>query len=134
MLPIMRAVAAKERRAAQLRRAKRAQRARERARGLVPVQLVVERDTARRLRVAMRDRGFGEALERFLKDQVVRVADFPALADISWNVKEEYLPACIAFALYERNWRFVDERRLTAPERALIDHLAARFGGGIVHA
>ena len=121
-------------RAEQLRRAKRAQRARERARGLEHVQVTLPARTAAKLRVALHDPAFLASLDRLLDEEVVRVADYPALSDIAWNLNVEILPARDAFGLYERNWRFVDEKRLDAAERALIARLADRFGAGIIHA
>jgi hypothetical protein len=117
----------------QLRQAKRAQRARERARGLELVQLKLPGPTAGKLRVAMREPDFAERLDLLLDDLVVSIADYPALADLAWNLSLKHLSARQAFALYERNWRFVDERRLTARERALIDRLTERFGSGVLH-
>ena len=121
-----------QRRAEQLRRAKRAQRERERERGLVHVQLTLPRATADKLATALRAHRFEEDLERFLDDAVIRVADYPALADLAWNYARPYIPARDAFGLYERGWRFVDVAALTGRERALIDRLAARFGGGVI--
>jgi len=90
--------------------------------------------TAAKLRVALHDPAFLASLDRLLDEEVVRVADYPALSDIAWNLNVEILPARDAFGLYERNWRFVDEKRLDAAERALIARLADRFGAGIIHA
>nr|WP_245487052.1 hypothetical protein [Rhizobium leguminosarum] len=42
------------------------------------------------------------------------------------------MPAGEAFALYERNWRFVDTGRLTEREMQLIRELAAAFGNGVL--
>src|SRR6185503_435838 len=81
--------ARRAKRAEQLRRAKRAQRARERARGLRGVELTLPGALARKLRVAMRDPGFIESLGRLLDESVVRLADFPALADIAWNISAD---------------------------------------------
>ena len=120
-------------RAEQLRKAKRAQRARERERGLEYVQLRLPGPAAEKLRTAMRDPRFAELLDDLLDDAVVRVSDYPALSDIGWNLSVSYLPAREAFSLYERNWRFVEPDRLEPHERALIDRLADRFGGGILH-
>lgn len=123
----------KDRRADQLRRAKRAQRARERARGFELVQLKLPREIAGKLRAAMREPDFAETLGQHLDDAVVTISDYPALADIAWNLGVTQLPARQAFGLYERNWRYVDERRLEPRERHLVDRLAARFGAGIIH-
>lgn len=120
-------------RAEQLRYAKRAQRERERARGLVHVQLTLPAATAERLAVASRSLDFAGDLERLLDDAVVRIADYPALSDIAWNLAVPYLPARDAFGLYERNWRFVETERLDPREKALIARLAVRFGRGIIH-
>jgi len=38
-----------------------------------------------------------------------------------------------AFALYERNWRFLDRDKLTDGEKALIRRLTDRFGEGEVY-
>ncbi len=122
-----------DKRREQLRRAKQAQRDRERARGLTHVQLVVPREVASKLAAAGRQEGFGEELGKVLDELVVRVADFPALRDITWSLKDEYLSARDAFALYERNWRFLDSARLSPREAELVHRLAARFGHGVIN-
>ena len=122
------------RRAEQLRQAKRAQRKRERARGLALVQLKLPKTTAAKLRVAMREPEFAENLDRLLDDVAVTIADHPGLASIAWNLAVTHISAREAFGLYERNWRYLDPRRLEPRERELVDRLAARFGGGIIHA
>lgn len=64
----------------------------------------------------------------------VEVARFPQLARLVWSrpgVKQ--LDEDEAFALYEANWRFVDEARLTSRERALIHQLTQRYGRGVLH-
>lgn len=65
---------------------------------------------------------------------MVRVKDFPALKLIAWSYKEDVeLTDEEALALYERNWRFVDQARLSSEERALIERLVREVGGGILH-
>lgn len=58
-------------------------------------------------------------------------ADFPELRLLAWNrdVTRPISPED-AFALYERNWRFVDKAHLTAEEEQLIQDLKNAFGGG----
>jgi hypothetical protein len=58
-------------------------------------------------------------------------ADFPELALIVWS-RDASRPIAAAevFAIYERNWRFVDRSRLTSAETALIRDLTERFGHG----
>jgi len=38
-----------------------------------------------------------------------------------------------AFALYERNWHFVDEHALLPRERELIEQLTRQFGNGVMN-
>lgn len=63
----------------------------------------------------------------------VELARFPQLASLAWSRPgTRTLDEEEAFALYEANWRFVDAERLTARERALIEQLAQRCGGGVL--
>ena len=112
----------------QLRRAKRAQRARQRLANIVEAQLPLPAEVAAKMAVARRDPEFVEFLDRTLDRLVVRLADCPQLRDLAWNRADEFIPAREAFQLYERNWRLVDQRRLDAHERALIARLKAEFG------
>ena len=121
-------------RAEQLRRAKRAQRARQRRAGIRNVQLELPDATAKKLKVARADPGFLQAFDALLEAYVVRPADYPQLRDLAWNRKGELIAAREAFQLYERNWRFIDVARLDADERALIDCLARAFGNGVINA
>ncbi|TPM19451.1 hypothetical protein [Mesorhizobium sp. B2-3-6] len=60
-------------------------------------------------------------------------AEFPELHAIVWSRDATRpIPAEEAFAIYERNWRFVDQERLTTSERLLIQNLAEKFGQGIL--
>ncbi|RWC50154.1 MAG: hypothetical protein EOS55_06230 [Mesorhizobium sp.] len=60
-------------------------------------------------------------------------AEFPELLALAWNRDAARpIPAEEAFALYERNWRFVDQKRLTTREKLLIQTLADKFGRGIL--
>lgn len=121
-------------RAEQLRRAKHAQRQRERAAGLIAVQLKLPRRIAAKLKAVLNSPNHVEELERLLDETLIRIADYPMLADIAWNRADPYIPAREAFALYERNWRFVNVNKLGAGERELIKQLSVRYGGGVVHA
>jgi hypothetical protein len=117
----------------QLRVAKRAQRARDRAAGRVLCQVKLSPAVAERLRHALRLPGFEARLGQFLAEQVIDVREYPELALLCWNRADRFLPAQEAFALYERNWRFVDEKRLSARERGLLDRLARRYGNGVLN-
>ena len=61
----------------------------------------------------------------------IRLEDHPQLARLTWQRHgvTEVTPA-EALSLYERNWRHVDPDRMEPRERALVQALAAAFGGG----
>lgn len=118
-------------RAEQLRAAKRAQRLRERRGGLAAVELRLPAEKARRLRVAAATPAFDAALDRFLDEMVIDIEAWPALKELAWNRADRFIAAPDAFALYERNWRFVDAHVLEDPERALIERLKNRYGAGV---
>lgn len=64
----------------------------------------------------------------------IRVADYPQLAALCWNrAPDAVLEETEALALYERNWRWVDVEALSEAERALIDHLVATHGRGVLN-
>lgn len=121
-------------RAEQLRAAKRAQRQRERRAGLAQVQLRLPAREAERLRVASSSSHFPKALDEFLRDLVVDTDRWPMLKELVWNRADRWIPAEEALALYERNWRLVDPRRLARDEAELIGRLRDRFGGGLLNA
>ena len=58
-------------------------------------------------------------------------AEFPQLFRLAWN-RDPLRPVAPAeaYALYDRNWRFVDIDHLTAKEAKLIRELDAAFGNG----
>lgn len=61
---------------------------------------------------------------------VVRIADYPQLKRLAWNLGgTDTLSPRDALAIYQRNWRHVDETALDADERALIDALRQAFSG-----
>jgi transcriptional regulator with XRE-family HTH domain len=61
----------------------------------------------------------------------VRVNDYPQLKALAWQSPGiRKLAPAEALALYERNWRHVDQARLTDRERALIRALVEQLGGG----
>jgi hypothetical protein len=117
----------------QLRRAKRAQRSRQRAAGIKHVQLAVPEALALKLAAARNTPQFLSELNAMLDRMLVRVADYPQLRDLAWNRSDQLIPAREAFALYERNWRFVEANRLDEAERALIERLKAQFGSGVIN-
>lgn len=121
-------------RAKQLQEAKRRQRARQRAAGMVHVQLTVPRSVADRITVARRSGVFDQTLQQVLERSVIRIADYPQLAELAWNRTDALMSAGEAFQLYERNWRFLRGVELQSHERALIDRLVKELGGGLLNA
>lgn len=64
----------------------------------------------------------------------VRISDFPGLALLAWNRGgDDAIDEAEAFALYERNWRYVDEANLSQSERQFLADLVRRFGHGILN-
>jgi len=119
-----------EKRKIQLQQAKQRQRERDRSAGLVLYQAKLPRDLARRLKAGMKNPGFRMLFDEFLETELIDLADFPQLRQLCWNLKTEFLTRNDAFALYERNWRFIDQSELTATERTLIDQLKDQLGSG----
>ena len=120
-------------RSEQLRLAKRAQRARERDAGTVVVPLKLSARDAERVRAAIAWPEFAVRLRGLLDDALIDIAGYENLSTLCWNRRDRYLAAEEAFRLYERNWRFVDMRRMKPTERALIERLAARYGNGVLN-
>ncbi|MFT3662571.1 MAG: hypothetical protein QM809_14690 [Gordonia sp. (in: high G+C Gram-positive bacteria)] len=67
-----------------------------------------------------------------MNDQIV-VADYPELRFLCWNLDPTTtVDGPGALALYERNWRHVDQDRLTEREAALIERLVECYGNGVL--
>ena len=73
-----------------------------------------------------------EKREKARLPQTIRVADYPQLKRIAWQLADTELTPKEAFALYERNWRHVDKKALDDQELDLIRRLGARLGGRLV--
>lgn len=64
----------------------------------------------------------------------IHIKDYPQLTLIAWNRREcGWIEEREALALYERNWRFVDQGTLTDGERDLIDRLVQQYGNGVLN-
>lgn len=75
-----------------------------------------------------------ELTTRRLPAPRIELSRFPQLARLVWSRPGvKWLEEDEAFALYEANWRFVDEDALTVRERALIERLMQRYGHGVLH-
>ena len=66
-------------------------------------------------------------------NQPINIDTYPQLALLAWNRAVRVIPADEAFALYERNWRFVDIASLEPAEDRLIKELAEQYGRGILN-
>jgi hypothetical protein len=64
----------------------------------------------------------------------LQLGEYAQLRLIAWSRNEN---DCIeedeALALYERNWRYVEQSQLTDKEQQLIDRLVAQYGNGVFH-
>lgn len=61
--------------------------------------------------------------------RAIRIADYPQLRRIAWQLTDTELTPKETFALYERNWRHVDKKAMDDRERDLVRQLAAELGG-----
>lgn len=65
---------------------------------------------------------------------MLALKDYPQLRLICWNRHDDdQVSEGDALALYERNWRLVDEASLDPQERSLIERLVREFGSGVLH-
>lgn len=118
----------------QLRAAKQRQRQRDRSAGFHLYQVKLPSDLCERLKAGMREPGFVDRLHAFLREELIPVDDYPGLQLLCWNRRAPYVTRREAFALYERNWRFVNASATPDHERVLIDVLAHEFGNGLINA
>jgi transcriptional regulator with XRE-family HTH domain len=96
---------------------------------------------AQDLVLVARDDTYGRRLqdEKLLKPKApraparIRLADYPMLREIAWSTdpKASVTPA-EAFAMYERNWRHLDHEAMAPREQALVAHLTAGVGKGVL--
>ncbi len=61
--------------------------------------------------------------------RTIRIADYPQLKRIAWQLGDTALTPKEVFALYERNWRHVDRKAMEDTERDLVRRLVAQYGG-----
>jgi len=65
---------------------------------------------------------------------LLRLLDYPQLQLIAWNRQPDALvEEADAFALYERNWHYIDQASLSPHERELIERLTRTFGQGVMN-
>ena len=123
-----------EHRKSQLREAKQRQRERDRAAGLVLYQTKLPQHLARRLKAGLNNPAFRKQFSTFLETELIEVSEFQQLKQLCWNLKAEFITRADAFAIYERNWRFIDQLALEPNEHNLIDELVEELGNGVINA
>lgn len=62
---------------------------------------------------------------------MVKIDDYPELKLICWNIHLPELTEEEAFGIYQVNWRYVYEDKLTPKEKELIEMLCKKYGEGI---
>jgi transcriptional regulator with XRE-family HTH domain len=65
-------------------------------------------------------------------EDAVRIDDYQQLKRIAWHRQGEMLTKREAFALYERNWRHIDQSTLDLSERNFIADLVKTYGKGVM--
>lgn len=64
----------------------------------------------------------------------IRIQDYPQLALITWQRRaDSELSEEEALALYEANWRYVDQASMSADEKALLQRLVVQYGHGVLN-
>jgi len=66
-------------------------------------------------------------------EKTFSIDDYPQLSLLAWNRVIRTIDEEEAFALYERNWRFVDVDTLTKSESNFIDRLIQKYGNGVLN-
>ncbi|HEX4949912.1 MAG TPA: hypothetical protein VFZ34_24815 [Blastocatellia bacterium] len=65
---------------------------------------------------------------------MIKLSDYPQLSLIAWQRhKDEVITEQEALALYEANWRWIEEQTLTPKERELIARLKQDVGHGVLN-
>lgn len=65
---------------------------------------------------------------------MLTIADYPQLRLLVWSRPDcQYLEEAEAFAIYEANWRFVDETNLGDLEKETIAFLTQTYGNGVMN-
>jgi transcriptional regulator with XRE-family HTH domain len=71
-----------------------------------------------------------------VKVDSVRVSDYPQLQLLAWHLSgakgDLSVPGAQALALYERNWRHLEQATLIQRERDLIEALVKAHGNGVL--
>lgn len=65
---------------------------------------------------------------------MIKVKDYEQLSRIMWYIHTDEIEEEIALRIYERNWSFVNEEKLSQKEIELIEKLVKEFNpSGVLH-
>ncbi|RQP24671.1 helix-turn-helix domain-containing protein [Piscinibacter terrae] len=72
-------------------------------------------------------------IRRTRRERRIALDSYPQLRQIAWHLDPaDTLSPAEALALYERNWRHVSPDTMEPHEKALLDHLTATVGRGVL--
>ncbi|WP_343464280.1 hypothetical protein [Pantoea sp.] len=58
-------------------------------------------------------------------------SNYPELDKVLWDFHNQKIPAQLAFQMYEKRWKFIDEKHMEQKERRLLAQLIDEYGNGI---
>lgn len=64
-----------------------------------------------------------------IENNKIKISDYPELKKISWFYNSEEIEEEAALRIYERNWFYVNEIKMSNEEKELIKKLALKFNG-----
>ena len=103
---------------------------------LVAVEVLVprtDRDAVLQLAEKCRARYRAGMRRSAAANPLLCIDTYPQLKLIAWSrAAGNGIDEKDAYALYERNWRFIEQGELTPAEKALIERLSHKFGNGLL--
>ncbi|RJL51950.1 hypothetical protein [Pectobacterium carotovorum] len=65
---------------------------------------------------------------------MIKVADYPQMKACAWYLAPEaQFNEREALDFYERNWKYIEQAKLTVDEKQLIERLAKEIGNGFLN-
>lgn len=58
-------------------------------------------------------------------------SNYPELDKVLWDFHNQKIPAQLAFQMYEKRWKFIDEKHMEQKERRLLAQLIDEYGNGL---
>ena len=56
---------------------------------------------------------------------------YPALNQLLWDIHRKFIPAHLAFAMYEKRWAYISQQKLLPKEKKLIERLTNKINHGV---